>query len=265
MPEAALVPAGRGRAALTGILLPSPPPTRVYISDLEYRLAAPRVALPPIINVAKAVLNWTNVAGQVAKNILHFLAPTTGYPMSDPSKLLDLANKVMTTLASGVSLSANISSNWTLQSCTCHDLGGTSAFATSTTSSVPGSNPAAPFPPQVAVVLSWQVASSYRGGKPRTYLPGIPQNAIATTGSSALSTTYATALEGVAASFRGIMNGYTPTGASGPTTVGTVSYFHGHTVRPTPVFMGYIDVSVHERLDSQRRRSGQESAFGVIP
>jgi hypothetical protein len=48
-------------------------------------------------------------------------------------------------------------------------------------------------------------------------------------------------------------------------TLGTISYHTGHAVRPTPLFREYINVAVHERIDSQRRRSGRESAFGVIP
>jgi hypothetical protein len=48
-------------------------------------------------------------------------------------------------------------------------------------------------------------------------------------------------------------------------TLGTVSHYTGHAVRPTPVWRTFIDVRVHERLDSQRRRSGKESTFATTP
>lgn len=263
LPE--LVFAGPSRAVLQGVPRPQAPPTRIYLGDLVYKLQAPRVALPPIVNVAKVVLNWANLAGRFAKNVMHIKTPATGYPTSDPAKLLDLANFLMNTLTGSTPLAANISSNWTLNGITASDLGGTTASATSTVSALPGTNATAPLPPQVAVCLSWQVAESYRGGKPRTYLPGIPTAGLLTTGSSQLSAAYAAALESAAVTFRGLIAGHTPSGASGPLALGAVSYYHGHAVRPTPVFFTFIDVKVHERLDSQRRRSGAESIFPVTP
>jgi hypothetical protein len=47
--------------------------------------------------------------------------------------------------------------------------------------------------------------------------------------------------------------------------LGTISYQTAHAPRPTPVFRAFGVPHVHERLDSQRRRSGKESTFGSVP
>jgi hypothetical protein len=47
--------------------------------------------------------------------------------------------------------------------------------------------------------------------------------------------------------------------------LGTISYQTGHSPRPTPLFRPFGDAHVHERLDSQRRRSGRESLFPAVP
>lgn len=265
MDHLALVPVGTRRAAITGIELPSPPPTRVYISGHEFQLAAPRIPLPPILHVIKTVLNWSNLAGRIARNILHVKVPDP-VVTSDHSVLLNLANFWMNMLTTTSGIQSNISSNWTLNNAVCSDMSGTTASATSTVAPLAGSNAAAPFPPQVTVCLSWQIAESYRGGKPRTYVPGIPQNATNTTGSSQLSTTYANALASVGDAILTAINARVETGAGAATdALGTVSYHTGHAVRPTPLFRAFLDCRVHERLDSQRRRSGAENLFPETP
>lgn len=263
--ESELILFDRGRALLTGLVLPSPPPARIYISGSLYQVAAPRVPLPPIINTVKAVLNWASTAGGIARNILHFLIPS-GAPSSDPAVLQAVADAVMTNINSGAPIPAYISSSWSLQNVMCHDLGGTSASASSTLPAIPGAVAAAPFPPGVAVAVSWQIAPAYRGGKPRTYLPGIPVNAVLTTASSQLSTTYANGLASFAHNFLTTMNSTTvPGSGSSHITMGAVSYYHGHAVRPTPIFNPFIGTHVHERIDSQRRRNGKEASFPVTP
>jgi hypothetical protein len=53
--------------------------------------------------------------------------------------------------------------------------------------------------------------------------------------------------------------------AGGSPVLGTVSYHTGHALRPTPLFRTFISVRVHERFDSQRRRSGPEASFAATP
>jgi hypothetical protein len=120
-----------------------------------------------------------------------------------------------------------------------------------------------PLAPQSAVCWSWSIAASYRGGKPRTYLPGIPQSALSDPNGAAITPTYATALEGYGVAFKSAVNSITvsPSGIE----LGSPSYFLHNAVRPTPIFFPFLACTVHERVDSQRRRSGKESSYGHYP
>lgn len=263
--EASLLPLERGRSVLTGVTLPDPPPTRVYISGRLYRLSpSPTIPLPPLINTIKVIANWVLPAGRLAKNV-YYLKAAGGTVTSDVPNLLSIANQLMSAYPTG-GFRPLLASTTQLQSVTCKDNGGTTAQAISTATPMFGTSAGTSLPPQCAVCLSWQIAETYRGGKPRMYLPGIPDNAPVSKGDSALQASYATAMEAAGSAFRTAVNAIVPTGPVGATvTLGTISYHTGHAVRPTPLFREYINVAVHERIDSQRRRSGRESAFGVIP
>ena len=259
-----LVPVGTSRLALPNIDLPRPPPTRIYISGFEYRVQAPRVPLPPIANAVKLILKYTLPAAKVANNILHLLTGSS-FVTSDPASLQNLADSVFTKLTTGGSAIPNLFTSATaLQSVTAKDLGGTSAQATSSGAPVAGVVSGTCHPPQVAVCASWQIAESYRGGKPRTYVPCPPINASIPAGSASLDPVFAAQAESTWAAFLAAINSMTLTGG-GSFTLGTISYHTGHAVRPTPLFRAFIDVDVHERLDSQRRRSGKESSYPVTP
>lgn len=262
MAKASLVRIDDTKMAVHNLELPSPPPARIYISGHTYRVAAPRIIHVPLANTVKFLLNWTLVAGKTAKNI-GFLKIGGSGVTSDPSYLQALANALMTVFKTSAPWGGNFATGITLSSITVKDNGGTTAQATNNNGSMNGSNAASSLPPQCAVVLSWNVAESYRGGKPRWYLPGIPTNAQNSIGDSQITSAYATNLESVATTVMTLINGITV--SSSTTSLGTISYQRNHVARPTPVFMTYLGVSVHERLDSQRRRSGKESLFPVIP
>jgi hypothetical protein len=262
MTSVELVPSGTGRVTLTGIVLPDRPPTRIYISGYEYKIGAPKVVLPPIVNVAKLVFNWVGPAARKAVNVLFAKMSGGTGSTSDPAWLTTLATSVYNAFVNS-GLLLDLSTAWHLQNVTAKDAGGTSASAVSTQVPEAGSTTGNCFPPQSTVVLSWRIAPSYRGGKPRTYLPGIPTSAVNTTGDSAITSTYASALQADAAAFRLAVNALTPSGSA--ISLGSVSYFLHHAVRPTPIFNDFLAVNVHERLDSQRRRSGKESGFGELP
>jgi hypothetical protein len=258
-----LVQLDKGRVAVTGVTLPSPPPTRVYISGRLYRLSpSPTIALPPLLNTVKVVANWVLAGGRLAKNIYYLKMPVS-FVTSDPFSLIALANSILAAYPVG-GFRPLIASTAQVQSVTCKDNAGTSAFGVSTGSPMIGTAATAAFPPQVAVCLSWDIAESYRGGKPRWYLPGIPTAAVNPVGTSTMDVAYATAMEAAGSAFAGAVNAIALSGGGNP-KLGTVSYYSGHAVRPTPQFREFLNTRVHERLDSQRRRSGHESAFGVIP
>lgn len=242
---------------------PSLLPQRVYIRGRAYDAVAPRVPLPPLPGAAKIILNWVCGSNSLqAKNIMYGMVPVGSDP-SNGATLLAIANGVEASIRSSNILNS-IASTWALQNVTAKDVSGTSEnFANSTHAADGGLATGGTLPPQSAVVLSWQIVASYRGGKPRTYLPGIPTTAQFNPGSSQLSPTYASALQGEATAFLNAVNAVSLTG--GNLTLGTISYHSGHAVRPSPVWRPFVSARVHERLDSQRRRSGKESTFPSYP
>jgi hypothetical protein len=217
---------------------------------------------PPLPTTVKIELNWTSDGIAVAHNIAYGQFGT-GVDTTDDTTLLDTANAMMTSYASS-GLPAQLSEHWGLSSVTVSDNGGTSeAVQISTHARVPGTDASTPFPPQVAVCASWQISARYRGGKPRWYLPGITMNAVSASYGSALLASWATATASALASLESSFNSSSPNGHD--IILGTISYRTGNAPRVTPVFRVFNLPKVHERLDSQRRRSGKESAFGVEP
>lgn len=263
MSDVSLVPAGNDRAVLQGLTLPAKPPARIYIGDAQYRIVAPTISLPPVPQVVKAVLNWTGPAANVAKNVFHIFCPS-GFSLSNATNLLNLANAVHSALSSGTPIPASVSQSWHMNNVTVSDLSGSGAKAVSTVPFVAGNDPASALSPQVSVCISWEAGSTWKGGKLRTYLPGIPTDAVQSVGSSQVTSTYAIQLAQEALSFMNNIDALTVASLTG-FTLGSVSYYSGHAVRPTPIFRDFIGARVHERLDSQRRRSGKESAFGSTP
>jgi hypothetical protein len=107
-----------------------------------------------------------------------------------------------------------------------------------------------------AAVISWDISRRYRGGHPRTYVPGVPSGDIVN--GDKLADLYATDLQvngqawltGVAAEV------LVPVG---PFAAVNVSYYSGKARRITPVVDIITGCQVHGRLDTQRRRLGKES------
>jgi hypothetical protein len=252
------------------VVLPDPvwpvgskPPTRIYIGGQTYALTAPRIPLPPLAGAARVILNWLRSdRGTIAKNILYAFLPSGADP-SVPANLLSIANGVEGAVRSSGMLQ-RINTSWQLQNVTAKDASGTSEnFANSTHAADPGLDTGTVLPPQCSIAISWVITASYRGGKPRSYLPGISASAVNPPGTAAVDPTFAGLLEVEANSFLSACNGVTV--GSGPMQLGTISFHSGHVVRPTPIFRAFVSARVHERLDSQRRRSGKESSFGVVP
>lgn len=108
-------------------------------------------------------------------------------------------------------------------------------------------------PASEAVCVSWQIAAHYRGGKPRTYMPGVTDHWVGTerlmdgTKRTTMVTRWNSALSAV--------NALTTGGASN-VKLGTVSFQTGNAWRSPPVFRPYISANVHPRFATQRRRLG---------
>lgn len=249
---------------------PANPPTRIYLGNTMYRRAAPFFVRPPLANTVKLVLNWTGPAGLQAHNVTYDLLAGT-IDLTVPVNLTACADSLMTAWASAAAMGniaaamGNISNAWSLTSVTAHDNGSSSgAVGASSHAAIPGLGSNPPLPPQSAVCISWTILASYRGGKPRWYLPGLVNTGTTTTGGAAIIPSVAASIESTAFAFLNSFNAAHPI-AGATQQLGTISYLSHGSVRPTPIFRPFVNAVVHERLDSQRRRSGKESAYGHVP
>ena len=262
MSDSSLVVLDGRQTLLHGVELPETPPACIYVSGHKYKLAAPYIVRPPLVNTVKIILNWLLAGVRKAKNIGYLQAGST-VDTTDSVWLKAVANAVMTAIA-GSGLPAQQGSQATLTSVTAKDNSGLSeSQADSDHAAVVGTNGSVNMSPQVAICWSWSIAASYRGGKPRWYIPGIPNNALIAPGDSQIGGTYATAFKNAGNAFAAALNAASPGGHD--VVLGTISYQTAHAPRPTPLFRPFGTCHVHERVDSQRRRNGKEDLFPVIP
>lgn len=110
-------------------------------------------------------------------------------------------------------------------------------------------------PANVAMLLSWKIPASWRGGKPRTYLPGctVPN----TENNQLLQDSFVGTMETVGLDFLTAVNGITLTGVTA-TRLGTVSFQSANAWRTPPVMFEYVAVGAQKRICTQRRRLGRE-------
>lgn len=118
----------------------------------------------------------------------------------------------------------------------------------------------APVPISACLVFSWQIAATYRGGKPRSYISA-PMYGDLNGSNSAWSSSTLTAWTNHANDLFSGINALSI--ASQPVTLGVLSYYEddverGSTpppvVRTTPLFREFLGVTVHPLVGSQRRR-----------
>jgi len=103
-------------------------------------------------------------------------------------------------------------------------------------------------------VISWLSTVYWRGGKPRTYLPGVMT--VDSADSRSLTATAITNAKTAAQNFRTDINALLPGTITG-TTLGFVSFSQGNAPRTPPVFFPFTGATVHPRMGTQRRRYGK--------
>lgn len=102
-----------------------------------------------------------------------------------------------------------------------------------------------------ATLVNWAISDYYRGGHPRTYLPGTPGNKI--TNGRNLDSTYASAVASAANGFLSDVNAATHGGISA-VALGTVRFASGNAWLSPPVFRAFGGASVNPIISTQRRR-----------
>lgn len=234
---------------------------RIYVTETGQVLAGPKFKQaeptgprPPLAGLLKYVVNWVGSIGTnayQAANIFHLLASNP----NDVTKT-NLNNLVVAlNTAFKNNFASQISTSWSspLQQLVALDGGG---LESSDTVAITGSFAQPPLPPNNSVVISWTTNAYWRGGKFRTYIPGIPSTVSSSTGSGAITSAYQASLVAAARAFRTAVNAL-PFGA-GLVSLGGPSYYHQYQLRPAPIFFMFNDANVTTRLDSQRRRLGRE-------
>jgi len=105
-----------------------------------------------------------------------------------------------------------------------------------------------------AAVISWQAGVYWRGGKPRTYVGGLPLTAQDTQNDldSGFVSTLLTEADGLITSFNALASGNFDS-----VQFGFVSFTSGGVDRSPPVFFPITGAAVHSRIDTQRRRLGK--------
>lgn len=104
-----------------------------------------------------------------------------------------------------------------------------------------------------APVINWSISAYYRGGHPRTYMPGLVTSDV--TNNNALSPTAVGLWATAASSFLTDVNALVGTHIL-TTKLGEVSYQSGGVWRVPPIFRPFNSASLRTLLGTQRRRIG---------
>lgn len=219
----------------------------------------PPGAKPPLPGLVKLVFRYQNPTASpalFAANVLHgrWLS-NTNHPVVDLQTLDAYVHGLWNTNVWHL-----MSENWSLLSTTAQSLGG-DGFEDTYFQTFAGGSVYQACMPQCAVAISWKSGITARGGRARTYVPSVPQNWLTTIAGSALLSANTTALNTAAQTFMNTLNVHTIGGDS--LELGVPSYYSQCRLRATPLFYSFYSSAVHDRLDSQRRRSGKESSFPV--
>jgi hypothetical protein len=120
--------------------------------------------------------------------------------------------------------------------------------------SSPGTATGSALPNDNALVISWEIARTYRGGHPRSYIAGQVSPALETT--IEWTPAHITAMLAAAEAFMASVNAMTTADFSS-VQLGTMSRSSGGVPRPTTLFEPYTAATIQPRVCSQRRRLGR--------
>lgn len=105
----------------------------------------------------------------------------------------------------------------------------------------------------LAVVVNWAINQYYRGGHPRSYVPGATTTSIQN--GSQVTGAFQSALAAAASAWMTAVNARTA-GHITAVKLGTVSFARGNAWRVPPVFYEYKGAGVRNFIGTQRRRIG---------
>lgn len=108
-----------------------------------------------------------------------------------------------------------------------------------------------PYPAESCYLANWSISGTYRGGHPRTYIPGVDAANAGPEGN--LVGSFRTSLATDLNNFRTDVNALSPSPFTA-VQLGTIRFFRGHAALSPPVFEPFLSGSIHPRLATQRRR-----------
>lgn len=111
-------------------------------------------------------------------------------------------------------------------------------------------------PAQVAACVGWQIAAHYRGGKPRTYLAGVPVTARETPTTWDLG--FMSDVVDAATAFHTGSEAFGGSGGISALEHGVVSFQTAGDWRDPPIFRRINGATFDGRIDTQRRRLGRD-------
>lgn len=222
-------------------------------------------ALPHVPNVIQAIVNFASLDGHHnAINKLHY-AYGAGTPTA--ADLSSFAADIGNAYTGGFTTSTYASPKWTLTTVNTLDLATAIGNAGSHNVNVVGAGTSA-LPASVAGLINWHIARHYRGGKPKTFVPGLAPVAI--TDEEVMAAGAVTQLNILAANLiNGSNLGSPPVfGSFGVVGLVNVSYYSGFTnftkpsgresSRPTVRAVAVVDTiqsgAASPRYSTQRRR-----------
>lgn len=113
-------------------------------------------------------------------------------------------------------------------------------------------------PAQVSAGITWKTAAHYKGGHPRTYLCGLPSDALEDV--TRLGSGFQELLENAALGFRSDVNGLSAAPSITDVQFGCMSFVVGGAWRTPPLFRPITSAVIDGRVDTQRRRLGPDIA-----
>ena len=120
--------------------------------------------------------------------------------------------------------------------------------------SEPGAGGGAALPANSSAVISWHTGEHYRGGKPRTYVPGIDSDSLLNL--YLYTDEFIGSLRSGANSFLSDFNGLALPGDWGSVSLGVWHRWSGGVAIDPPVFAPFFSAGVQPRVCTQRRRLG---------
>jgi hypothetical protein len=216
----------------------------------------PPGAKPFVPGLVKVQMLWTKTAAPTGTmaNVMHaYWSDHLNHPVADLASLATYWGTQYITR-----LGAYHAGSYQLTSVVASSLGGDGAQSVVANGSS-GTGSGFALPPQCALCISLLSGIVQRGGRGRVYMPGIPDGATTQADSQEITTAWATNVKTGMNSFITDISGHLISGVG--IAICVPSYYTKYTLRPVPVIGLVTGCNVHQRLDSQRRRSGKESLY----